>query len=159
MSAAAPGFGRYRWRICGLLFFATTINYMDRQVLGLLAPTLQKDIGWSETQYAHIIVAFQAAYTIGLLVFGRWIDAIGTRKGYAVAVAFWSVAAAAHARGGGGAPGRRGRSARGHGAKDSIAPRRRGAGRHLVRSPRHAVRAGAAKPERRQAATTSRPAA
>jgi len=97
MSAAAPGFGRYRWRICGLLFFATTINYMDRQVLGLLAPTLQKDIGWSETQYAHIIVAFQAAYAIGLLVFGRWIDAIGTRKGYAVAVAFWSVAAAAHA--------------------------------------------------------------
>ena len=97
MSEAAPSFSRYRWCICGLLFFATTINYMDRQVLGLLAPTLQKDIGWSETQYAHIIVAFQAAYAIGLLVFGRWIDAIGTRKGYAVAVVFWSVAAAAHA--------------------------------------------------------------
>jgi len=89
--------GNWRWKICALLFFATTINYMDRQVLGLLAPTLQKNIGWSETQYAHIIVAFQAAYAIGLLVFGRWIDAIGTRKGYAVAVVFWSVAAAAHA--------------------------------------------------------------
>ena len=89
--------GNWRWKICALLFFATTINYMDRQVLGLLAPTLQKDIGWSETQYAHIIVAFQAAYAIGLLVFGRWIDVIGTKKGYAFAVIFWSVAAAAHA--------------------------------------------------------------
>ena len=89
--------GSYRWCICALLFFATTINYMDRQVLGLLAPTLQKDIGWSETQYAHIIVAFQAAYAIGLLLFGRWIDVVGTRKGYAVAVVVWSLAAGAHA--------------------------------------------------------------
>jgi ACS family hexuronate transporter-like MFS transporter len=96
----AGGIGRtgsYRWRICALLFFATTINYMDRQVLGLLAPTLQHDIGWSETEYANIIVAFQAAYAIGLLAFGRWIDFIGTRKGYSVAVTVWSVAAAAHA--------------------------------------------------------------
>lgn len=90
-------FGHYRWRICALLFFATTINYMDRQVLGLLAPTLQKDIGWSETEYAHIIVAFQAAYAIGLVAFGRWIDFIGTKNGYAVAVVFWSLAASAHA--------------------------------------------------------------
>ena len=89
--------GSYRWCICALLFFATTINYMDRQVLGLLAPTLQKEIGWSETQYAHIIVAFQAAYAIGLLLFGRWIDVVGTRKGYAVAVVVWSLAAGAHA--------------------------------------------------------------
>jgi len=89
--------GNWRWRVCALLFFATTVNYMDRQVLGLLAPTLQQAIGWSETQYAHIIVSFQAAYAIGLLVFGRWIDLIGTRNGYSVAVVFWSVAAAAHA--------------------------------------------------------------
>jgi ACS family hexuronate transporter-like MFS transporter len=89
--------GNWRWRICGLLFFATTINYMDRQVLGLLAPTLQRDLGWSETEYAHIIVAFQAAYAIGLVAFGRWIDIIGTRKGYSLAVIFWSAAAAAHA--------------------------------------------------------------
>lgn len=87
----------WRWRICALLFFATTINYMDRQVLGLLAPVLQPDIGWSETQYAHIIVAFQAAYAIGLAAFGRWIDVAGTRAGYAVSVVFWSLAAAAHA--------------------------------------------------------------
>ncbi len=89
--------GSYRWRICALLFFATTINYMDRQVLGLLAPTLHRDIGWSETEYANIIVAFQAAYAIGLVGFGRWIDSVGTRTGYAIAVAFWSIAAAAHA--------------------------------------------------------------
>jgi len=76
---------------------ATTINYMDRQVLGLLAPTLQKEIGWSESEYAHIIVAFQAAYAIGLLAFGRGIDVIGTKWGYGIAVFFWSVAAAAHA--------------------------------------------------------------
>src|SRR5258706_13412455 len=93
----APVRTNYRWRACALLFFATTINYMDRQVLGLLAPTLQHDIGWSETEYAHIIVAFQAAYAIGLLVFCRWIDLIGTRDGYSVAVGFLSVAAAAHA--------------------------------------------------------------
>ena len=89
--------GNWRWKICALLFFATTINYMDRQVLGLLAPTLQRDIGWSETGYAHIIIAFQAAYAIGLVVLGRWIDFIGTKNGYSFAVVFWSVAAAAHA--------------------------------------------------------------
>ena len=98
MSNASNGpVGNWRWRICALLFFATTINYMDRQVLGLLAPTLQKDIGWTESQYAHVIVAFQAAYAIGLLAFGRWIDVVGTKKGYTVAVIFWSVAAASHA--------------------------------------------------------------
>jgi ACS family hexuronate transporter-like MFS transporter len=87
----------WRWWICALLFFATAINYMDRQVLGLLAPALQKDIGWDEKQYAHIVVAFQAAYAIGLVFCGRWIDVIGTKKGYAVAVTFWSLAAAGHA--------------------------------------------------------------
>jgi ACS family hexuronate transporter-like MFS transporter len=94
---SAPAFFRaWRWRICALLFFATTINYMDRQVLGLLAPRLQKEIGWSEIQYAHIVTAFQAAYAIGLLAFGRGIDAVGTKRGYGFAVVFWSIAAAAH---------------------------------------------------------------
>ena len=97
IAARTNAVGNWRWKICALLFFATTINYMDRQVLGLLAPTLQHDIGWSEIEYAHIIIAFQAAYAIGLLVFGRWIDFIGTKNGYSLAVIFWSVAAAAHA--------------------------------------------------------------
>ena len=87
----------YRWTICALLFGATTINYMDRQVLGLLAPTLEREIGWNEMQYAHIVTAFQAAYAIGLLGFGRMVDAIGVRHGYAISVFFWSLAAAAHA--------------------------------------------------------------
>ncbi len=91
---ASPG--RFRWAICGLLFAATTLNYMDRQVLGLLAPDLQREIGWSETQYAHIVTAFQGAYALGLVVLGRVIDLIGTRRGYALSVTFWSVAAAAH---------------------------------------------------------------
>ena len=86
-----------RWLICGLLFVATTINYMDRQVIGILAPTLQKEIGWSEAQYGLIITAFSAAYAIGLIVFGRLIDRFGTRIGYAVSVAWWSLAAAGHA--------------------------------------------------------------
>jgi MFS transporter, ACS family, hexuronate transporter len=86
-----------RWTICALLFFATTINYMDRQILGLLAPNLQSEIGWTEAQYGHLVTAFQAAYAIGLLVFGRLIDRLGTKRGYAFSVAFWSVAAAAHA--------------------------------------------------------------
>jgi MFS transporter, ACS family, hexuronate transporter len=94
--ASGGGFG-FRWTICALLFAATTINYMDRQVLGLLAPTLEKEIGWSEVQYAHIVTAFQAAYAIGLLGFGRLVDAIGVRHGYSLAVLFWSIAAAGHA--------------------------------------------------------------
>lgn len=70
---------------------------MDRQILGLLAPTLQKEIGWSEMEYGHIVTAFQAAYAIGLVAFGRLIDLIGTRHGYALSIAFWSLAAMAHA--------------------------------------------------------------
>jgi ACS family hexuronate transporter-like MFS transporter len=86
-----------RWVICSLLFFATTINYMDRQVLALLAPMLQREIGWSESQYAHIVIAFQAAYAIGLLGFGRLIDKVGTHRGYLISVLIWSAAAAGHA--------------------------------------------------------------
>ena len=97
MVARTAVISNWRWVICALLFLATTINYMDRQVLGLLAPTLQHDIGWSETDYANIIVAFQAAYALGLMAFGRGVDILGTRKGYALAVLVWSVAAIGHA--------------------------------------------------------------
>ena len=89
--------GSYRWTICALLFFATTINYIDRQVLGILAPVLQKDIGWSEIDYGYIISAFTTAYAIGLLVFGRFIDKVGTKIGYTISLVVWSVAAMAHA--------------------------------------------------------------
>jgi ACS family hexuronate transporter-like MFS transporter len=86
-----------RWAVCALLFCATTINYMDRQVLGLLAPTLEKEIGWNEIQYGNIVTAFQAAYAVGLLGFGRLVDALGTRQGYSISIICWSLAAAAHA--------------------------------------------------------------
>lgn len=86
----------YRWTICALLFCATTINYVDRQILGILALPLQRDLGWSESQYGLVVTAFQTAYAIGLLGFGRIIDRIGTRLGYALSLGLWSVAAAAH---------------------------------------------------------------
>jgi MFS transporter, ACS family, aldohexuronate transporter len=89
--------GRYRWTICALLFFGTTMNYVDRQVLGLLAPELQTKIGWNEIQYGYIVTAFQAAYALGLLLMGRLIDLIGTRIGYALSIGIWSLSAAAHA--------------------------------------------------------------
>jgi len=89
--------GRFRWVICALLFFATTINYIDRQVLGILAPDLQKSIGWSEVEYGRIVTAFQAAYAVGLLVAGRLLDLFGTRLGFAVAIVLWSLAAMGHA--------------------------------------------------------------
>jgi ACS family hexuronate transporter-like MFS transporter len=84
--------GRYRWRICALCFFATTINYVDRQVLGVLAPELQRVIGWNEIQYSNLVNSFQAAYAIGLLVAGGFMDRVGTRIGYAVAIGVWSLA-------------------------------------------------------------------
>ncbi|AYB35601.1 MFS transporter [Chryseolinea soli] len=89
--------GKYRWVICALLFFATTINYIDRQVIGLLKPTLEQDFGWSETDYSNIVMAFSAAYALGLLLFGKIVDAIGTKMGYIVSVVFWSIAAMLHA--------------------------------------------------------------
>ncbi len=89
--------GYFRWVICALLFFATTINYIDRQVLGILAPDLQRSIGWSEIEYGNIVTAFQAAYAIGLLVTGRLLDRMGTRLGFALAITLWSVAAMFHA--------------------------------------------------------------
>jgi ACS family hexuronate transporter-like MFS transporter len=87
--------GKYRWTICALLFFATTINYIDRQVLGILAPTLQKDLGWSETDYAALVSWFTAAYALGFLFAGRLLDKIGTRLGYALSITVWSIAAMA----------------------------------------------------------------
>ena len=88
---------RIRWYIGGLLFFATTINYVDRQVLGLLKPVLEKELGWREADYAWIVFAFQLAYALTMPFAGRLIDWAGTRLGYAVAVALWSVAAMGHA--------------------------------------------------------------
>ncbi len=95
--SAPPRAGYFRWSICALLFFATTINYIDRQVLGILAPDLQRSIGWSEIEYGNIVMAFQAAYAIGLLVTGRLLDRMGTRLGFALAITLWSVAAMFHA--------------------------------------------------------------
>ncbi|HBB97986.1 MAG TPA: MFS transporter [Blastocatellia bacterium] len=91
--------GNYRWVICALLFFATTINYVDRQVLGILATdeAFKHTIGWSEAQYGYVNTAFQAAYAIGLLVVGNLMDRFGTRKGFSLAIIFWSVAAMGHA--------------------------------------------------------------
>ncbi len=89
--------GMYRWRVCAMLLAATTINYIDRQVLGVLAPFLQDEIGWNEIQYGYIVTAFQAAYAIGLLCTGAIVDRFGTRIGYAVAITIWSLAAMGHA--------------------------------------------------------------
>ncbi len=89
--------GRFRWIICGLLFLATVINYLDRSVLGVLAKTLQTEIGWTDTEYGDINAAFQLAYALGFVVLGWFMDRAGTRIGYAVSLIFWSFAAAAHA--------------------------------------------------------------
>lgn len=90
---ASVKLGRVRWRVCALLLAATTINYVDRQVLGVLAPFLQTQIGWNEIQYGYIVTAFQAAYALGLLCSGAVIDRFGTRLGYAMAIGIWSLAA------------------------------------------------------------------
>ena len=94
--AASTG-GYYRWVICALLFFAATINYIDRQVIGILKPTLQAEFGWSEIDYADIVFAFQLAYAAGFLVAGRVMDRLGVRLGFAIAIVLWSLAAIAHA--------------------------------------------------------------
>src|SRR5215831_7004220 len=98
--APAPALGRatsVRWVICGLLFLAATINYVDRQVIGILKPTLQQQYGWSEIDYGDIVFAFQLAYAIGFVLAGRLVDKLGTKKGFSLALAVWSLAALAHA--------------------------------------------------------------
>ncbi|MCC8425452.1 MFS transporter [Mucilaginibacter sp. UR6-11] len=89
--------GNYRWVICALLFFATTINYLDRQVIALLKPTLEAQFHWTEKDYGYIVVAFQAAYAIGMVIAGAFIDKIGTKLGYTVSIIVWSVSAMLHA--------------------------------------------------------------
>jgi ACS family hexuronate transporter-like MFS transporter len=87
----------FRWIILGLLFIATTILYIDRSALGILAPDLQKSIGWSEEQYGMINTIFMISYAICFIIMGRLIDIIGTRKGYLVSISIWSLAAVGHA--------------------------------------------------------------
>ncbi|MGB3006970.1 MAG: MFS transporter [Chitinophagaceae bacterium] len=89
--------GKYRWTICALLFFATTVNYLDRQVLSLLKPTLEDKFGWTNSQYANIASAFQFTYAIAMLFAGRIIDKLGTKKGYTWAIIIWSIGAIIHA--------------------------------------------------------------
>ena len=95
--AAAAKAGYYRWDVCALLFFASVINYIDRQVIGILKPTLQQQFGWSELDYGDIVFSFQLAYAIGFLFAGRLMDRLGTRVGFSIAIVIWSIAAMAHA--------------------------------------------------------------
>jgi len=94
--ASVPKAGRYRWVIVALLFAATAINYIDRQMIGVLKPTLAADLDWSETDFANVIFFFQLAYAIGYIGFGRVVDVIGERLGYAVAITLWTIAHMAH---------------------------------------------------------------
>ena len=98
-SSSSPGarLGRVRWTICAMLFVATSINYMDRQVIAILKPTLEHSIGMTEVGYGYIVDAFQIAYAIGLLAAGRLVDKVGTRIGYMVIMAVWSLSAMGHA--------------------------------------------------------------
>ena len=96
-SSKAPESGRVRWVVCGLLFAATTINYVDRQILSLLKPLLDQDLGWTNEEFGKVNSAFQAAYAVGLLFFGAFIDRFGTKIGYAVSIVAWSMAAIGHA--------------------------------------------------------------
>jgi len=90
-------FSRYRWTVCALIFFATTVNYLDRQVIGILKPLLESDLGIGEKEYSHIIMAFQLLYGVGMAIAGRLIDKFGTKIGYGVSVILWSIAAMGHA--------------------------------------------------------------
>ena len=89
--------GRQRWVICALLFFAATVNYIDRQVIGILKPTLAAEFGWTEIDYGWIVFSFQTAYAIGLLFVGNLMDKIGTKKGFSLSIIVWSIGAILHA--------------------------------------------------------------
>jgi ACS family hexuronate transporter-like MFS transporter len=93
----AQAVGKYRWTICALLFFATTVNYLDRQVLSLLAPDLSREFGWSNTDYANITAVFQFVYAISMLFAGRVVDRMGTRSAFVLAIVVWSIGAIMHA--------------------------------------------------------------
>ena len=95
--ASAGPLGRYRWTICALVFFATTVNYLDRAVISLLKPYLETEFNWNAGDYANIEIAFKVAYSLGMLGAGRLIDALGTKLGYALATLLWSLAAMGHA--------------------------------------------------------------
>jgi ACS family hexuronate transporter-like MFS transporter len=88
--------GKYRWTICALVFFATTVNYLDRQVISLLKSVLSDDLSWDDGDYANIEIAFKLAYSFGMLIAGRVVDMLGTKKGYATATGLWSLAAVGH---------------------------------------------------------------
>jgi MFS transporter, ACS family, hexuronate transporter len=96
VSGAVAKAGRYRWMIVALLFFATTVNYIDRTMLGLLKADLSKEFGWSEDDYGNIVTAFQAAYAFGFLLMGWLIDKLGPKIGYAIAIMIWTVGHVAH---------------------------------------------------------------
>src|SRR5580704_18084617 len=96
-SAPRAGLGGVRWTICAMLFVATSINYMDRQVIAILKPTLEHSIGMTEVSYGYIVDAFQIAYAIGLLAAGRLIDRLGARIGYMLVMAVWSLSSMGHA--------------------------------------------------------------
>ncbi|WP_310379969.1 MFS transporter [Flavobacterium sp.] len=97
MNSTKNVIGRYRWTVCSLLFFATTVNYLDRQVLSLLAPSLSEEFGWTNSDYANITAVFQFIYAISMLFAGRIIDKLGTKKGYILAIVIWSIGAIMHA--------------------------------------------------------------
>jgi ACS family hexuronate transporter-like MFS transporter len=97
LTLSGAAIGRYRWLVCALLFFATTINYIDRQILSLLKPILDNELKWTNEQFGMVNAAFQFAYAIGLLGFGALIDKVGSRIGYALSIAAWSLAAIGHA--------------------------------------------------------------
>jgi MFS transporter, ACS family, hexuronate transporter len=97
VAKAAAKVGNYRWTICSLVFFATTVNYLDRQVISLLKPTLEKEFNWAESDYSNIVIAFQFAYALGMIGAGRIIDKIGTKLGYALTLILWSIACMLHA--------------------------------------------------------------
>jgi MFS transporter, ACS family, hexuronate transporter len=88
--------GRYRWAIVALLFVATTVNYIDRTMLGLLAPDLGKELAWNENDYGNIVTAFQAAYACGFLLMGWLIDKFGPKIGYSIAICIWTIGHVAH---------------------------------------------------------------
>src|SRR5580698_117707 len=96
-SSPRAGLGGVRWTVCAMLFVATSINYIDRQVIAILKPTLEHSIGMTEVSYGYIVDAFQIAYAIGLLIAGRMIDRVGTRIGYSIVMAVWSLSAMGHA--------------------------------------------------------------